>query len=70
MVESGLSQCAEGLLRDAHRRGDEIGVKTGGMGAGGEVDEIASRAGLAARQMQLQDAELDRSPDFGPVANN
>jgi hypothetical protein len=30
------------------------------MGAGGEVDEIASRAGLPTGQMQLQDAELSR----------
>ena len=28
------------------------------MGAGGEIDEIASGAGLSAGQMQLQDAEL------------
>ena len=30
------------------------------MGAGGEIDEIASGAGLSAGQMQLQDAELSR----------
>jgi hypothetical protein len=30
------------------------------MGAGGEVDEIASGAGLSTGQMQLQDAELSR----------
>src|SRR6476660_6908895 len=30
------------------------------MGAGGEVDEIASGGGLSAGQMQLQDAELSR----------
>jgi hypothetical protein len=30
------------------------------MGAGGDVHEIAPRAGLAARQMHLQDAQLRR----------
>jgi len=53
MVEASFGQCAEGLLRDAHRRGDEIGVKTGDMGAGGKFDEITPHARLAARQMQL-----------------
>ncbi len=60
MVEPGLSQCAEGLVGDPDRGGDEIGVKAGRMGAGGDVHEIAPRTGLAARQMHLQDAKLRR----------
>jgi hypothetical protein len=48
MVEPGLGERAEGLVRDADRGGDEIGVETGGMGAGSDIDEVAARAGLAA----------------------
>jgi hypothetical protein len=58
MVESGPSQCGQRLVRDPDRRGDEIGVKTGRMRRGGDVHEIASRAGLAARQMHLQHAKI------------
>ena len=60
MVEPTLNQCAEGLVRDPDRGGDQIGVKAGRMGAGSDVYKIAPRAGLAARQMHLQDAELRR----------
>src|SRR5215813_4043837 len=60
MVEPGLGQRAEGAVRDADRGGDEIGVETGGMGAGRDVDEVAARARLAARQMHLQDAKPRR----------
>ena len=60
MVEPGLGERAEGLVRDADRGGDEIGVETGGMGAGGDIDEVAARAGLAARQMHLQDTKPRR----------
>ena len=60
MVEPGLSQCAEPLLGDPDRGGDQIGVKAGRMGPGGNVHEIAARTGLAARQMHLQDAKLRR----------
>src|SRR5262249_22109185 len=60
MVEPGLRQSGESLLRDADRGGDEIGIETGRMGAGGNVHEIAPRAGLAARQMHLQDTKPGR----------
>src|SRR5262249_41151148 len=50
MVEPSLSQCVEGLVRDPDRGGDQIGVKAGRMGTVGDVDEIAPRTGLAARQ--------------------
>ena len=42
------------------RRGDEIGVEAGGMGAGRDVDEVAPRARLAAGQVHLQHAERRR----------
>jgi hypothetical protein len=45
MIEPGFSQCAEGLVGNPDREGDEIDVKAGRMGAGGDVHEIASRAG-------------------------
>jgi hypothetical protein len=57
MIEPDFSQCAEGLVGDPDRGGDEIGVKAGRMGAGGDVHEIAPRAGLAARQMHLQNTQ-------------
>jgi hypothetical protein len=60
MVEPGFGQRAERLVRDAHGRGDEIGVETDRMGAGSDVHEVAPCAGLAARQMHLQHAELRR----------
>ena len=70
MIEPGLGQRAEGLGRDPDRGGDEIGVETGGMGASGDVHEVAPRAGLAARQMHLEDANAcrvaeDASPSRG-----
>jgi hypothetical protein len=37
MVEPSLSQCAEPLLGDPDRGGDQIGVKAGRMGAGSDV---------------------------------
>jgi hypothetical protein len=58
MVEPGPSQRGQRLVRDADRRGDEIGVKTGRMRPGGDVYEVASYAGLAARQMHLQHAKI------------
>src|SRR5215831_9890149 len=54
------ANAVEGLVRDPDRGGDQIGVKAGRMGTGGDVDEIAPRAGLAARQMHLQHAKLRR----------
>src|SRR5262245_46748800 len=57
MVEPDLGERAEGPVRDADRGGDEIRVETSGMSAGRDVDEVAARAGLAARQMHLQDAK-------------
>ena len=60
MVEPGLRERAEGPLRDADRGGDEIGVETSGMRAGRNVDEVAARARLAARQMHLQDTKPRR----------
>jgi len=70
MVEPGLGERAEGLARDPDRGGDEIGVETGGMGAGRDVDKVPPRAGLAARQMHLEDAKAcrlaeDASPSRG-----
>jgi hypothetical protein len=57
MVEPGFYQGAERLVCDPDRGGDEISVKTGSMGADGDVHEVAPRAGLAARQVHLQHAE-------------
>jgi hypothetical protein len=54
MVQSGVCQCAERLFRDADRRRNKIGVKTGRMGTGGDVHEIAPGTRLVARQMHLQ----------------
>src|SRR5262249_12756245 len=48
MIEPGLAQGAEGLVRDPDRRGYEIGIKTRGMGAGGDVHEVAPRAAVSA----------------------
>src|SRR5262249_9251705 len=60
VVEPGLGERAKGLVRDPDRGSDKIGIETGGMGAGGDVHEVAARAGLAARQMHLQDAKPGR----------
>jgi hypothetical protein len=60
VVESGLDQRAQRLFRDANRRRNKIGIKTGRMGPRGDVHEITSRPRLAARQMHLQHAERDR----------
>jgi hypothetical protein len=49
MVQPGLGQCAEGLVGNPYRRGDQIGVKAGCMSAGSDVHEIAPGAGLAPR---------------------
>jgi hypothetical protein len=42
------SHSCQRLVRDADRRGDEIGVKTGRMRPGGDAYEVASYAGLAS----------------------
>jgi hypothetical protein len=60
VVEPDLGERAKGLGRDPDRGGDEIGIETGGMGAGGDVHEVAPRAWLAARQMHLQDTKPRR----------
>src|SRR5215831_19683290 len=60
VVEPGFSQRAEGLLGGARSGRKEIAVKAGRAGAGGDVDEVTPRAGLATRQVHLQDAELRR----------
>src|SRR5258707_12032658 len=60
MVEPGLSQCAEPLLGDPDRGGDQIGVKAGGMGPDGNVHEIALHTRLAARQMHPHYTKLRR----------
>src|SRR5262245_43641211 len=60
MVEPGLGQRGQRLVGDADPRGDEIGVEPGVMGGGGDVEEIAPRAGLAARQVHLQHAQRRR----------
>src|SRR5215831_7968326 len=59
------ANAVEGLVRDPDRGGDQIGVKAGRMGTGGDVDEIAPRTGLAARQMHLQHAKLRRFEQYG-----
>jgi hypothetical protein len=57
---------AEDPVRDADCGGDEIGIETGGMGAGGDVYEVPPRAGLAARQMHLEDAKAGRLAEDAP----
>src|SRR5262245_37663210 len=66
VVEPGLGERAKGLVPDPDRGGDEIGIETGGMGAGGDVYEVPPRAGLAARQMHLEDAKAGRLAEDAP----
>ncbi len=54
MVEPGLHQSSQHAFRDPDGGRDQIGIKTGRLSAGGDIYEIAPRAGLATRQMHLQ----------------
>src|SRR5437764_2658020 len=64
VIEAGLAECCQGFLADADRRGDQIGVEPGSMRGGRDLDEVAACAGLAARQMNLQDAESRRLLEY------
>ncbi len=47
MIEADVGELAQRRRRDADGRCDQIGVKAGIMGGGGDLDQVASRAGLA-----------------------
>ncbi len=64
MVEPGLHQPSQHGFRDPDRGGDQIGIKSGRMSAGGDIDEIAPRAGLATRQMHLQHPQFSRFAEY------
>ena len=57
VVEAGVGKLAQRRRGDADRGRDQIGVKAGLVRGGRDLDKIAARARLAAREMNLQDAE-------------
>src|SRR5947199_6537092 len=57
MIKTGIRELAEALFSDSDRRCDEDGVKACPVRSLGDLDEIAPRARLAAREMHLVDAE-------------
>jgi hypothetical protein len=57
VIEAGFGELPQSVQGDADCRGDEIGVKVGGMRRCHDRDEIAPRTRLAAGEMHLQDAE-------------
>src|SRR6202020_529451 len=57
VIEAGFGELPQSVRGDADRRGDEIGVKAGGMRRCHDRDEIAPRTRLAAGEMHLEDAE-------------
>jgi len=57
VVEAALGKLAQGRRRDADRRCDQIGVKAARVRRGRDLHQIAPCAGLAAGEMNLQDAK-------------
>jgi hypothetical protein len=57
VIEPGRGERAQFPLGDADCGGDEIGVEPGRVRARRDIDEIAARPGLAAREVDLQDPE-------------
>ena len=57
VIKAGFGESSQSVQGDADCRGDEIGVKVGGMRRCHDRDEIAPRTRLAAGEMHLQDAE-------------
>src|SRR5262249_5854695 len=57
MIEPRIGKLAEPLIRDADTGGNEIGVEAGVARRCHDVDEIATRRRLAAREVDLQHAE-------------
>ena len=60
VVEPAVGEHAQGLRRQADRRGDEIAVEAGVARGRDDLGQIAPRRRLAARQMHLQHAEPGR----------
>ena len=60
VVEPGVGERAQGLRRQADRRGDEIAVEPGVARGRNDLGQIAPRRRLAAGQMHLQHAEARR----------
>ena len=57
MIKAGFGESSQSVQGDADCRGDEVGVKAGGMRPCHDRDEIAPRTRLAAGEMHLQNAE-------------
>ena len=62
MVDPGHGQIAHHLVRQLHARGDQIGVEPRPPRRLDEGRDIAPGQGLAAGEMDVQDAERRRLP--------
>ena len=64
MVEPGLHQSSQHAFRNPDGGRDQIGIETGRVSAGGDIYEIAPRARLSTRQMQLQHPQFSRFAEY------
>ncbi len=60
VIEADAGERSQRLVGDADRRGDQVGVEACRVRGRRDVDEVAARARLAAREMHLQHAQRGR----------
>ncbi len=69
VVEPRVGKLGDPLFGEADARGDEVRIKSGRCGRGGQFHEIAPRGRLTARQMQMENAHgrslLENVDPFG-----